>query len=76
MDASRALSTGRSCETVSRLNRAGPVFEFQVPTSLLNQWLAAQLAQEINDYDNATGTYNDEVRIYPPASGEMNKFKK
>ena len=76
MDPLRPLSTGRSCEAVSRLNRPGQVHEYSVPTSLLRQWVAAGLAQGIKDFDQETGTYNDEVRINPPTSGKLNRFKK
>ena len=76
MSGNRSLSTGKDKASVENLNRPGELHEFEVPNSKLDEWEDTFQVEHKKDLDHETQVLNDEVRIYPPASSEMNKFKK
>jgi RHS repeat-associated protein len=76
VDPNKALSTGTDRESVDNLNRKGEVHEFEVPKKKLYEWEEEGTVRRLKDLDQETGTQNDEIRILPPRSGEMNKYKK
>jgi hypothetical protein len=71
----RSLSTGTNRQTVNALDRNGPVHEFKVPTKKLKEWESGGKVQRFKDFDSKTGVINEEIRILPPESGELNNFK-
>lgn len=72
----RSLSMGTSLESVSGLDRKGTVHIFEVPVRKLWEWRIAQRLREFKDLDQETGIVNEEIRVLPPTSAELNQFKK
>jgi hypothetical protein len=75
VDPRRKLSLGTEKESVEALDRPGEVHEFEVPQRKLNEMEDNNQLEYRKDYDATTGVQNEEVRIYPPASGELNDYK-
>jgi hypothetical protein len=75
VDPRRKLSLGTEKESVDALDRPGEVHEFEVPQRKLNEMEDNNQLEYRKDYDATTGVQNEEVRIYPPASGELNDYK-
>jgi hypothetical protein len=71
--ASRSLSTSTS-SNLSHYNPQGQLHEFQVPRGTLQQWFDRGVAQPYMDMHQPTGIITPEIRIMPPASGQMNQF--
>lgn len=70
---SRYLSTSPSSDLL-HYRPQGQLYEFQVPRSTLNQWLGEGSALRLNDLHIPSGVVTPEIRILPPASGQMNQF--
>jgi hypothetical protein len=70
----RWLSTGVDWANVNALDRAGRVFQFNVPTQKLNEWLLHGHVQTLRDYDKITGVYNLEYRFSPALAKLMNEY--
>jgi RHS repeat-associated protein len=70
----RKFSTGTDYTNVASLDRDGTIHIFKVPNAVLNEWISTGKAITLTDTDQVTGVQNQEIRILPPASGEMNKY--
>lgn len=54
----------------------GPLSTFDVPGDVLNSWDAQDLVETIKDMDQQSGrAILDSLRIDPPASGQINRYK-
>jgi RHS repeat-associated protein len=76
VSANRSLSLGIERTSVEALNRPGQVWVFELPVRLLIQWEAEGYVTRLTDTDLMTGVVNNEVRVLPPKSAEMNNFIK
>jgi RHS repeat-associated protein len=68
---SRALSTSTGSH-LTHYNPSGKLYQFQVPRSLFNSWEDQGFILQRSDLYN--GIITPEVRILPPASGQLNQF--
>lgn len=73
VSSTRALSTSPSSDLL-HYNPQGQLFEFQVPRSTLNQWEQQGFMLRLQDLHAPSGIVTPEIRILPPASGQMNQF--
>jgi len=73
VSSTQALSTSLNRD-LTHYNPAGTLNEFRVPRSTLNQWLDEGSALEFNDLHEPSGILTQEIRILPPASGQINQF--
>jgi len=69
----RGLSTSISND-LSHYNPGCRLYEFQVPRNIYNEWLEEGLAIPRNDYHAPSGITTPEIRIMPPASGNLNQY--
>jgi hypothetical protein len=69
----RPLSTSPVSE-LGHYHAGGQLYEFQVPRAMYNEWLNNRWIQPYNDLHAPTGIITPEIRILPPASGQMNQF--
>ncbi len=70
---SHPLSTSTS-PILSHYNPGATLNQFNVPQSTLNQWLGNGSALRFNDLHRASQIVSPEIRILPPASGQLNQF--
>ena len=73
MQASRSLSTSMSLE-LTHYNPTGQLYEFNVPRSTLNEWMASGKAVPLKDMHGTTRIITDEIRVLSPTSGQLNQF--
>ena len=73
VSSTRALSTSLSSD-LTHYNPAGTLNEFQVPRSVYNQWYRDLLIEPRTDLHLGTGIVTPELRVMPPASGQLNQY--
>jgi hypothetical protein len=73
VSSTRALSTSLSSD-IAHYHPAGELYTFQVPRNTFNEWVGDDLIQQIWDYHNPTGIVTEELKVMPPASGQLNQF--
>jgi RHS repeat-associated protein len=70
---SRYLSTSPS-SSLSHYHSNGQLYKFEVPSSVMHYWVENNMVQTLTDVHQPTNIKTNEVRIYPPASGDMNNY--
>jgi len=73
VSATRPLSTSPSSDLL-HYRPQGQLYEFQVPRSTLNQWEQQQQILRFQDLHAPSGIITPEIRVLPPASGQLNQF--
>ncbi len=73
VSSTRALSTSPN-SSLQHYRPQGQLYEFRVPQSTLNQWQYNGLAQPRTDLHFPSGIITPEIRVMPPASGQLNQF--
>jgi len=73
VSSNRYFSTSPSSD-LSHYHPDEALQEFEVPRDVFNQWDADGSIQHLTDMHQPTGTITPEVRIFPPAAGQMNDF--
>jgi RHS repeat-associated protein len=69
----RPLSTSPNPE-LTHYDPTGKLYEFEVPKDVYNLWEQQGLVKTYTDMHAPTGIVTPEVRIMPPASGQMNQY--
>jgi hypothetical protein len=75
IDGSRYLSTSPSPD-LGQYNPGGQLYEFQVPADVLYAWEGHGWITRPNDFHEPSGIYTPEIRIWPPASGQLGPYLK
>jgi RHS repeat-associated protein len=73
VSSTRPLSTSLSSD-LAHYNPGAPLNQFNVPQSTLNLWLENGAARPYLDLHAPSGIVTPEIRILPPASGQLNQF--
>jgi RHS repeat-associated protein len=73
VSAGRSLSTSFDSD-LAHYHPEGQLYTFRVPEEVYNEWLSRGLVQKITDMHAGTGIVTQEIRILPPASGQMNQY--
>jgi hypothetical protein len=73
IDAGRSLSTSPLSE-LSQYHSGGTLYQFDVPSSLIDDLRGTGLVRDFTDMHGPTGTIVPEVRFLPPASGLLDQY--
>jgi len=73
VNGNQSISLSPSSE-LSHYRPGGSLHKFDVPRNLLNEWESNGSLMRGLDQHAPTGIRTPEIRVYPPASGQLNRF--